>query len=227
VLATFLGLHWDGYITFGDAVVGVGTLGLALFTWRLAGATKKSIKAGEKSAGAAEKSAASSDAAVKAAIENIEIDKQGVDAMKAQVEAMSVPYVVPIRDPNYVTEPSGDKLPMWRPIHRALVDGRRVVRLRLLNIGSGPAIVTGVQFTAVKTGVDLLAAHGRAYPLAGSEAAEDVELPTGPTWPSNPSDLTYAIDYKAVDGRQFRTVGDALLHRAGEEIECLSFTRVP
>ena len=185
-----LALTVENTTSVGDLIVGAGTLLLAWFTWRLARATRKSIRAGEEAALAASDSAEATHRAADAALLSVEVEREGVaaaraaaDAARAQVEAISIPFVVPVPDPHHQSEAARESLKEVLPIHRARLGGGTYIRLRLLNIGSGPAVVTAVQF---RESVDLLIPLGRAYPLAATDGSEDVDLMTTNTWPPNP-----------------------------------------
>jgi hypothetical protein len=205
MLLTFLGIR--GQVTAGDVIVGGGTLILALVTVWLGFQTRDSAKAAQASAAAA--------------FQSIEIERAGVEAMttsaeaaRAQVDAIDVPFVLPIPDPQWD----------GRPIHRwRLSNGQTYVRLRLLNIGSGPAVVGGAQFTAPEN-VELLEPMAQV-PIA-PDVSEPVSLLTRNTWAPNPSQLRFYVDYTAPDGRGYRTRGKTQLDGDGESITCLTFERI-
>ena len=207
-------------ITLGDALVAGGTLLLAGVTVWLGFSTRSSARAASKSADASE-------AAVNAALDNIEIDRQGVaasmknaEATLALIAAADVPFVVPVPDPNRVKQRGEPDV-----IRKTQEGAFSVVAARLLNIGSGPAIVTGVELIGPGGGhmIDYFDKH-EPIPAQGSA---DVR-PHVRGWDASPSlDWLINIDYSAPDGRRYRTHCTARVDGVGDTITPLSYERVP
>lgn len=173
-------------LTLGDVVVGAGTLALAVFTAWLGFSTRASAKAAGE--------------AVEASEEPFVIATPTPPDSRAMI----------LRDhelPQVGTPPPYG-------IHRALDGaGGCFVRLRLWNVGQGPAIVTGVQLRPVD-GKDLLGNLDRHYPVAAGDAA-DIEIPSH-AWPATVSDGVLSIEYVRATGRRYRTssvasIGDPIV----------------
>lgn len=207
VLASFISWH----TSLGDLIVGVGTLALACLTGWLAWQTKRTADAAAASINleregldAAKRSAKAADASAKAAV--------------IQVEALTLPFVVLTPDPDKTIEnPRGNPAPIRR-VNNTHVEGR------LLNIGAGAAIVTGVSIVG-DHGVELLDQSAQPqYPLA-PQGSHAVQLQTTNTWLAVGAQLTMSIKYQAPDGRRLQTVTMASLQGSGDNVLCHSFGR--
>lgn len=166
-------------MTLGEAFVGFGTLMLAAFTAWLGFSTRTSAKAARE--------------AVEAAEEPFVIaTPTPLDGTVMRLREHEVPQVGTL-------PPDG--------IHRALDGaGGSFVRLRLWNVGQGPAIVTGVQLRP-GDGNDALGGFDRHYPIAAGAVA-DIEIPS-PAWPATACEGVLSIDYVRATGRRYRTASVA------------------
>jgi len=154
-------------------------------------------------------------------------------AAKEAVEASEEPFVIATSTPG----PDEMKLrPHEQPqqgqsppiaIHRALEAADAAgpaapgfVRLRLWNIGQGPAIVTSVRLDGEDTG-PLLDAPYKQYPV-GAGGAEDIEIQSR-RWPEVESDGVLVIDYYRPSGVGYHTTSVA---RIGDPwVDCKSYVR--
>ena len=180
-------------ITLGELAVGVGTLALAGITVFLGVETRKSARAAQEA-----------------------------------VEASEEPFVIATSTPRLedMTLRSHEAPQLGHPppiaIHRALDDGgASFVRLRLWNIGQGPAIVTAVQLRGLE-GADLLGELYKFYPVAAGGPA-DIEI-RSPGWPATtPCDGVLTIDYFRASGLVYRTTSQALI--GDPTLECRTYQR--
>jgi hypothetical protein len=174
-----VGLVLVSSLTLGDLIVGVGTLALAGFTAWLGFSTRASAKAAREA-----------------------------------VEASEEPFVIATPTDNLQAMilrehelPQVGHIPPFT-IHRALDVGGKgsFVRLRLWNIGQGPAIVTAVQLNS-PDGADLLGELQQHYAV-GAGGIADIEIPS-PGWPATRGDGVLTIDYFRASGVLYRTASDA------------------
>jgi hypothetical protein len=196
-----------GKLDAGELLVGLATLALAIFTWRLAKTTKTSVEQATLSAEAARDSA---------------------DAERATVEAMQMPYViaVPIPYDDLITHHGDDYREVTRPeVPREIhVMGTPVeglwIRLRLENIGAGPAITDGLSLVLDGRG-DVLDDDETQVPIrAGSWRDTDVSL--GQTEPPD-EDGRLVINYRSADGTRYETASRIL--SGDRKLYCLTFER--
>jgi hypothetical protein len=179
-------------LTVGDLIVGIGTLALAGFTGWLGSETRQSARAAQ-----------------------------------AAVESAEEPFVIatPTDDYEHMTLRDHEVGPGLRPplgIHRAGEPGNvaHFVRLKLWNIGSGPAIVYNVALTDHDGGefLDLLRDF---QPIAAGQAA-DVEVPS-PAWPTDDRVAVMTVRYIRASGAEYETVSDAMI--AGRLVACRTYER--
>lgn len=150
--------------------------------------------------------------------------KQSVQAAEENMEAMAMPYVVAVPVPAHDIKRDGygaDGPP--NGIHRFPPGGgshRDKVRARLLNVGSGPAIVRGVrlhwedeEFLGVLLGDLPIAAKGHI----------EVSLPIVKWTPAEGTPATLTIKYLHSSGRGYETKSDVLL--AGDDLVCTTYLR--
>jgi len=93
------------------------------------------------------------------------VAREGVEAERASVEAMAMPYVIATPIPPERLDPGFYPLGPWGEIHRVQLsadDPRWTLKLCLWNLGSGPAIVGNVRL--VCDGKELLQALPRDIP---------------------------------------------------------------
>jgi hypothetical protein len=180
-------------VTLGELIVGAGTLALAAFTAGLGWETRVSAKAAREA-----------------------------------VEGSEEPFVIATPTPDWrlmrlcahERPQQGQGPPL--AIHRALGsngDGS-FVRLRLWNIGQGPAIVTRVRL-AEQHGADLLGDLGEHHAVGAGEVV-DIEI-SPPRWADSLGDGSLTIEYVRASGLRYATIsavsiGDPTLH-------CRTYTR--
>jgi hypothetical protein len=174
-------------LTLGDVIIGVCTLVLAGFTAWLGFSTRASAK-----------------------------------ATQAAVEASEEPFVLATPTDNLEAmilrpheRPQGGHIPPFA-IHRASdVEGKgSFVRLKLWNIGHGPAIATAVQLLN-HDDTNLLGELYQHYALPAGGPA-DIEIPS-PRWVALPGKGRLVIHYAHANGRQYLTtsevdIDDPLVH---------------
>jgi hypothetical protein len=166
--------------TVGDLIVGGGTLLLAAFTCWLGFETRASAKAAQEA-----------------------------------VEASEEPFVIATPTEFKAMHLREHELPQLGTIpplniHRALnaAGGGSFVRLRLWNIGDGPAVATAVQLKSAD-GADLLGPLDQHYAVSAGGIA-DIEV-ISPRWPALPDDGTLTIDYTRASGLAYRTTQEVTI----------------
>src|SRR5271167_1293695 len=144
-------------MTIGELIVGLGTLALACLTGVLAYQTKRSARASQ------------------AAVESAE-EPFVISAPTDRLEGMR------LREHEH---PQSGTTPPFE-IHRAFDNRGHFVRLKLWNIGHGPAIVHRVRLC--RDDIDYLDALPQVYPL-GVGHSVDIEIRSS-LWPSSSSAAT-------------------------------------
>jgi hypothetical protein len=206
MLASFFSPH----MTYGDLLVGIGTLALAALTGRLAWQT-------QRTADAAVASILLERQGLDVAQQSAAAAMRGADAAFIEAEALTLPFVVLTPDPTkFVTNPRGSA-----PIRRV---NNTHVEAQLLNIGAGAAVVTGVSMVG-NGAVELLGPAAQPQRPLAPQGADNVLLKTTNTWLGVGAQLTMSIKYQAPDGRRLQTVTVASLQGNGDEIVCHSFAR--
>jgi len=160
-------------LTLGDLIVGVGTLALAVFTAWLGFSTRAAARA--------------SQAAVEASEEPFVIATPTDDIKKMKLTRMEG------------QQPRGTAPPF--EIHRTGEAGAHFVRLKLWNIGSGPAIVENVELT--RGNERFLDGLAHFQPVGAGQAA-DIEVGSS-AWPVSSRAATLTIDYTRASGLAYRT----------------------
>ncbi|HTZ85695.1 MAG TPA: hypothetical protein VMB05_03415 [Solirubrobacteraceae bacterium] len=188
-----LKVRWVHEITYGDAIVGIGTLLLALFTVYLGAETRASARAARRA-----------------------------------VETSEEPFLIATPTPDWALmhlrdyEKCGEK-PEFK-IHRSVDregESQAFVRLRLWNLGNGPAIATDVSITAED--VELLDALPQDYVL-GPHGVADIEIPSYRWVNRNRSPRgSLEILYRHSSGRQYRTSSE--IDIAGPFVLCRTYER--
>jgi hypothetical protein len=181
-------------VNAGELLVGLGTLALAGFTWRLASTTSASVAAARDSA----------------------------DAERASVDAMHMPFVIAVPTPadalidkhaqEYADVKRAD---VPTQIHR--VEDGSVLRLRLWNIGVGPAIVTGLRLHY--QGDEFLDDSSPDVPIAANQP-HDAEVDTM-NWPIERHAATLTIDYIDATGKPYVTQSNAWIE--GGLVACSTY----
>ena len=183
-------------LTFGELIVGVGTGLLALFTGYLGIETRKSAR-----------------------------------ATQAAVETSEEPFVIAtpthglefMRLREHERPQSGVRPPF--EIHRAFEDDgedRYFVRLKLWNIGLGPAIVEQVHLR--RGDADFVDGLDRFYPL-GVGNSVDIEVRSS-EW-RNSCAATLTIIYKHASGRTYETNSEVTIEEriVHQVVTCLTYKR--
>jgi hypothetical protein len=165
-------------ISLGDLVVGVGTLALAGFTAWLGLSTRASATATR--------------AAVEASEEPFVLATP-IDKLKA------MPKLTIDEDPR-----EEGQCPPFQ-IHHVVQDQVSFVRLKLWNIGHGPAIATAVQLLN-RDGTDLLGELHQDYALPARGFA-DIDIPS-PKWVTLTGQGELIIYYAHANGRQYLTTSE-------------------
>jgi hypothetical protein len=186
-----LGLALTNSLTVGDLIVGVGTLALACFTAWLGFETRASANAAQEA-----------------------------------VEASEEPFVIATSTPRLedmlLREHELPQLGSPPPIaiHRATGSEESFVRLRLWNIGDGPAIATAVRLKSSDNS-DLLGPLYQHYPVSAG-GVMDIEIPS-PGWPATLGDGLLTIDYLRANGLRYRTISEMSI--GDPTIECRTYSR--
>lgn len=182
------------HLNAGDLLVGFGTLALAWFTWRLARTTADSATTSERTATAAERSA---------------------EAALRSLDAIGMPFVIAVPTPYEAILLGDHELPQWGVappacIHRASRGGGWFVRMRLMNIGSGPAVVIGVGLSRADDAdfLDRIAEH---VPIAPGQTS-DIEVSSS-AWPSTPRTATLQLEYAHANGGIYTTTSEVNIDR--------------
>jgi hypothetical protein len=196
-----LAIELNDSLSFGELIVGFGTLSLACFTAWLGFETRASAKASQASAKAAE------------------------EAVEASEEPFVIATPTPV-DPGLMKFRPHEKPDQGQgppqAIHRSFGSGGAgsFVRLRLWNIGQGPAIVTAVQIRT-NDGADLLGDLHQHYAV-GAGGPADIEIPS-PRWVATPGDGVLTIDYFRASGVRYRTSSDVSI--GDPTMESLTYRR--
>jgi hypothetical protein len=178
-------------VTIGELIVGLGTLALASLTGVLAFQTKKSARATQ---------------AVLASAEEPFVITTPTD----RLERMR------LREHE---RPESGTIPPFE-IHRAYDKMGHFVRLKLWNIGHGPAIVHQVRLC--RDDVDYLDSLPKMYPL-GVGHSVDIEI-RSQRWPSSSSAATLLITYTHANGHVYGTTSQVFI--AGQRVTCGTYARV-
>jgi hypothetical protein len=202
IVLTHSHLAWfDDSVTLGDALVAAGTLALAVVTFWLAWQTRREIGVSMKS---------------------IDLAREGIDSQ-------DMPFVIAVPNPNQShdldTTVNGSRL--WWGLDP---DGKWVLRVRLWNIGKGPAIVRDVRLRFVmREFLDARTADVGEI-VIGPGQAHDFTLPVEdgkPTLPPAGKDVTCVmrIYYSHIGGAEYMTASSALV--GSEGVRPSNFTRQP
>jgi hypothetical protein len=199
--ATFLGIHLTGEINTGELLVALGTILLAGVTWRLSRRTAASV----------------------------DVARQSAEAERASVDAMHMPFVIavptPIGDLATLHEAEFRDVPFAdipAAIHcKAKSTSYSVLRLRLWNIGVGPAIVKGLRLTD-GDGTEYLDDTSPDEPCAAGQAYDpEIEISQ---WPDDDSPATLTIDYVDASGKPYLTESKAWIRN--DAVTCTTHRRL-
>lgn len=181
--------HWEANL--GEAIVGLGTLALAWFTWRLARQTKREVDASTESIGLTRQS----------------------------IEAQDMPYVIAVAIPEGVGERR-----FWMRWRKRRDVERVYLRLRLWNIGRGPAIVRDIKllFPAEE---DLLYARQGEVPLGPDQEYDQLVLDVNGEPPGGEQLGQLRVYYAHTSGTEYMTVSPAKVGDLG--VKCTGFRREP
>lgn len=187
-----LTLHWVHTATYGDAVVAGCVLLLALLVAVLGLQVRASARA-------ARDAAESGEEPFVVATPTPEARLMDLRPGEGQGEAGAPPAQIHHADPGH---------------------DEGFVRMRLLNIGLGPAVATRVRLFAA--GHEWLPEMPQFYPLPAGAFA-DVEL-DAPHWPATEIDgAVLTVLYRHADGREYRTLSDASIEE--ELLHCATHQR--
>jgi hypothetical protein len=178
-------------VTIGELIVGFGTVALAGLIGVLAYQTRKSARAAQ------------------AVVENAE-EPFVIATPIDRLEGMK------LREHE---QPESGTLPPFE-IHRAYDNKGNFVRLKLWNIGHGPAIVHQVRLC--RDGLDYLDSLPQMHPL-GVGHSVNIEI-RSPRWPSSSSAATLLITYTHASGRVYGTTSQVFI--AGQRVMCDTYARV-
>jgi hypothetical protein len=169
-------------MTLGDLVVGIGTLLLAGFTCWLGFETRASAQATQEAVEASE-------------------EPFVIATPTDHLENMNLRYSEEVDLRRDVSPPF--------EIHRAdNMDGTHFVRLKLWNVGSGPAIVQQVSIRRDGEHA-LLDGLAHAQPI-GAGVGADIEIGSS-AWPMSSREATLTIDYMRASGLAYRTRSDVVV----------------
>jgi hypothetical protein len=139
---------------------------------------------------------------------------------------MEEPFVIAVPSPpDVLSLRDHEKPPNALPpleIHRALDESvGSFVRLRLWNIGTGPAIVERINLGRPGETECLDQLPGGFQPIGAGQAA-DLEI-ASPAWPATLGDDTLTIAYTHANGRGYKTRSDVTI---GDPIvSCMMYAR--
>jgi hypothetical protein len=188
-------------LTLGDLIVGAGTLALAGFTAWLGFSTRASAISTRASAA----------------------------ATQAAVEASEEPFVIatPIDELKAMPKLTIDENPLEEgtcppfQIHRVVQGKDSFVRLKLWNIGHGPAIATAVKLMN-RDWTDLLGELHQNYALPAGGFA-DIDIPS-PTWVTLTGQGELIIHYIHANGREYLTTSEVDI--CDPIVKCKTYRRV-
>jgi hypothetical protein len=199
---------WIAVGSVGTFVAALATTGLALLTRRVAAGTKDVASETRDLAGETRKLAAATETSARAA--------------RDAVEAMEEPFVIAVPMVPTAISLRGHESQPPPGIHRALGGPEGpFVRMRLWNIGSGPAIVEHVILKRSEQADCLGPLPGGFRPIGAGQAA-DLEIPS-PSWPAVLGDGILTITYTHASGRRYQTRSDASI--GDPVIKCLTYAR--
>lgn len=146
--------------------------------------------------------------------------EQSAQAAQAAVEAVDEPFVIAVPSPLVVFDVLEED--HVDGIHRGLAQPvGPIVRLRLWNIGMGPAIVERVTLSRPGEGDCLGDLPGGFRPVRAGQAA-DMEIPS-PQWPAVLGDGRLTIRCRHADGRSYETRSEASI--GDPVVTCLTYAR--
>jgi hypothetical protein len=146
--------------------------------------------------------------------------EQAAQAAQAAVEAVEEPFVIAVPTPLEVFDVLEED--HVDGIHRGLAQSvGPIVRLRLWNIGMGPAIVEQVSLSRPGEADCVGALPGGFRPVGAGQVA-DMEIPS-PRWPAVIGDGTLTIQYTHADGRSYETRSEASI--GDPVVTCLTYAR--
>jgi hypothetical protein len=166
-------------MTWGDIIVGAGTLLLAAFTCWLGFETRASARAAQEA-----------------------------------VEASEEPFVIATPTDDLANmklrmdeDPSEEGVPPPLEIHRAKDSNGHFVRLKLWNIGSGPAIVEDV---GLYRGSERFVDGLPHFQPVGAGVAADIEIGSS-AWPMSSRAATLIVEYTRASGLAYRTSSEVVI----------------
>jgi len=201
------------HVEIASVLVALATLVLAFITWRLARTAARSTIAAERSTAVSERAADVAERSANAA-------ERTARVAQIDIDSIDMPYVIATATPAELLPVIRASVLRPRDIHRARGStlGDWVLRCRLSNIGSGPAIVheVGLQSDDEEL-VSGLASH---IPLAAG-SAYDVEIPS-PRW-RTPGAGALRIEYTHSNGKRYATTSEVTID--GDLLWCRTYGR--
>jgi hypothetical protein len=187
VFSAFLGITVDYKLTLGDAIVGAGTLLLAVFTGWLAWQTRREVKKTD----------------------------QSIALARESIEAQDMPYVIVMPQDRSTIEITGphDVPPRW------------LLKVRLWNIGRGPAIVGDIRIASEPDGAELVDYQWAQRPVAAGGKRDSALGFAGPSddFEDAEGTLTLRVYYRHASGARYMTT--SRLEVSGQEVLPVSFVR--
>jgi hypothetical protein len=192
---------WIAVGSIGTFIAALATLGVALLTRSVATGTRDVADETKELAVETRKLAAATEAAV---------------------ETTEEPFVIAVPSPpEAIRLGDHESGPLPSAIHRGLGSEGPFVRLRLWNIGTGPAIVEVVSLRRPEQGECIGSLPGGFRPVGAGQWA-DMEIRSS-GWPAVLGDGTLRVTYTHSSGRKYETVSDVTI--GDPTVTCLTYAR--
>jgi hypothetical protein len=175
-----LDIDWKSDLTAGDAVVGFGTLLLAVGTFSLAWITRRDVASTER---------------------ELALTKQSVDAL-------DMPYVIGVPNPK---------------LGGGIVLDEKL-RIRLWNIGKGPALVEAVSLSSIAEPFQLIAEPFLTAELpiqAGEVRDEEFDAESG----VRAGIRVLRITYRHSNGERYETCSEVEIDGGNQQVRCVTYRR--
>lgn len=190
-------VHFDWTLSLGDAIVGVGTLGLAAVTFWLAWQSRREV----------------------------EVSTESIDLTRRGIEIQDMPFLIAIPSPEQIRNLDATTNPnyMWWGWEPA--EDINSLRLRLWNIGKGPAIARDIRLQA--DGAELL--HERSAfageLVIGPGDTRDLNLLLEGPPPDVDQDGLFRIYFAHPLGAEYMTRSQARVSPGG--VRCTNYRHCP
>lgn len=219
-------------LTAGELITGIaglltflGTAVLAGFTWWLAQSTKASVDEGKRMAEATEELARSTQASVNEAKRVGDATEQSVEQAKLAVRNEDMPWIIPseVDTDSPLVDQHIAQIPRSMQGLTSGREGKRILVMRLWNIGRGPGIVRDVKLSL--DGTDVLPPTLPDQPVTSTGTFdahwEEVTLPSD--WETRVLEGTVTIIYQHADGSRWKTT--STVHLRNERLAVFSYPR--